>query len=476
MADIPELYRLNYPIETPEAQAFWSSRHKANRAKAIMAFSLDLDNANDNYRRWNYPRQFRKRALLNFCMYVNQPDMKGIPLSPLDSPWWEEMPYRTDSACGGGGGDIPVTGVTISPKTFSLSVGDTKQLSATVAPSNATNKSVTYSTSDATIATVSSSGLVTALKAGSVTITVKTADGGKTDTASGTISAAVSAAPVITSQPQNTSTAIGKTFSMSVVATGTGTLTYQWQERQAGGAWNSITHKEPSWTSTPATAVGTRTFRVIVTNTETGKNPTSVTSDAATVTITSASVPATGVSMDAFESLYFVGNQYKVPYHIEPANGTYDSIEFKVTTENDVDGAVSGSATIDASGNITVVNSDENPYVHTTIKVGSNTYHDSSHLVISTIGVHTDSFSNIPVGESVQFTFTATPDGVLDLPDCVVTYRSGDTSVATIDEKGILTSVADGRTSIYARVTVGNAYGEDSSSIGFDGLRMKTEE
>ena len=68
---------------------------------------------------------------------------------------------------------IAVTGVTVSPTEKSLSVGGTQQLTATVSPSNATNKNVTW-TSDATsVATVSSSGLVTAIAAGTATITVK---------------------------------------------------------------------------------------------------------------------------------------------------------------------------------------------------------------------------------------------------------------------------------------------------------------
>jgi len=70
---------------------------------------------------------------------------------------------------------IAVTGVTVSPTEKSLSVGGTQQLTATISPSNATNKNVTW-TSDATsVATVSSGGLVTAVAAGTATITVKSA-------------------------------------------------------------------------------------------------------------------------------------------------------------------------------------------------------------------------------------------------------------------------------------------------------------
>lgn len=78
---------------------------------------------------------------------------------------------------------IKVTSVTVAPKTNNLEVDATRQLNATIEPSNATNKKVTYESDNDEVATVSSSGLVTAISAGKATITVKTADGNNTDTA-----------------------------------------------------------------------------------------------------------------------------------------------------------------------------------------------------------------------------------------------------------------------------------------------------
>ena len=83
--------------------------------------------------------------------------------------------------------DTKVTGVTVSPTTVSLAVGKTKTLTATIAPSDATNKSVTWSTSNSSVATVSSSGKVTAKSKGTANITVTTSDGGYTATCSVTV-------------------------------------------------------------------------------------------------------------------------------------------------------------------------------------------------------------------------------------------------------------------------------------------------
>jgi len=80
---------------------------------------------------------------------------------------------------------IPVTGVTVNGcLTSSLPSGQTRQLSATVAPANATNKAVTWTSSNDNIARVNAStGLVTAGNtAGTATIRATTADGGKTTT------------------------------------------------------------------------------------------------------------------------------------------------------------------------------------------------------------------------------------------------------------------------------------------------------
>jgi uncharacterized protein YjdB len=85
---------------------------------------------------------------------------------------------------------VPVTGVTVSPTSASISAGLTRQLTATVAPANATNQSVTWTSSNTGVATVSASGLVTAVAAGTATITVKTVDGNKTATSTITVTAA----------------------------------------------------------------------------------------------------------------------------------------------------------------------------------------------------------------------------------------------------------------------------------------------
>ena len=82
---------------------------------------------------------------------------------------------------------VAVTGVSLKPNTLSLKVGEAETLSAVVIPANADNKTVSWSTSDPSVATMAN-GLVTAVKEGSATITVTTIDGGKTATCAVTVS------------------------------------------------------------------------------------------------------------------------------------------------------------------------------------------------------------------------------------------------------------------------------------------------
>ena len=83
--------------------------------------------------------------------------------------------------------NVPVESVSLDKTSLELTEGETAQLTATVLPDNATNKNVTWSTSNASIATVDANGLVTAGGAGTATITVTTEVGGTTDTCTVTV-------------------------------------------------------------------------------------------------------------------------------------------------------------------------------------------------------------------------------------------------------------------------------------------------
>ena len=100
----------------------------------------------------------------------------------------------------------PVTSISLNKSSLEMNALDTYQLTANVSPSNADNKSVQWSSSDATIASVDESGLVSAHKKGTAVITVAAQDGsGVTRSCNVTVknSAHIAAAPEELESPHN---------------------------------------------------------------------------------------------------------------------------------------------------------------------------------------------------------------------------------------------------------------------------------
>ena len=94
----------------------------------------------------------------------------------IGTDYFEIVPQNTNPT-------IAVNGISLNTNTLNLATGASSQLTATVLPTNATNKSLTWSSSNPSVASVSNSGLVTALSSGTSTITATTQDGGFTATA-----------------------------------------------------------------------------------------------------------------------------------------------------------------------------------------------------------------------------------------------------------------------------------------------------
>ncbi|MCX7987227.1 MAG: alpha-amylase family glycosyl hydrolase, partial [Bacteroidales bacterium] len=136
---------------------------------------VNLRNANKTF---TLPSEFANKTLTD--AYTNSNVSLGTSIS-LSAYQYRVFKSGTASA-------VSVTSVSVSPSSASLFVGQTLLLTATISPSNATNQNVTWSSSNNAIATVSSTGLVTANAAGTATITVRTEDGNKTATSTITVS------------------------------------------------------------------------------------------------------------------------------------------------------------------------------------------------------------------------------------------------------------------------------------------------
>lgn len=145
--------------------------------------------------------------------------------------------------------DVHVTSVSVSPSTASIDVGSTVQLTETVLPSNATDKSVSWSSSNTSIATVNSSGLVSGISAGSATITVTTTDGNKTSTCAVTVNPVV-----LIDYIQSNTMEVGKSY--LIVSGNTGSV-YMLSNESAGsrllaGVQTTVTNGKISISSSVA--------------------------------------------------------------------------------------------------------------------------------------------------------------------------------------------------------------------------------
>ena len=80
----------------------------------------------------------------------------------------------------GGSNNIPVTSVGFQQSGVSMLAGETFQMEAIIEPQDATNKSISYSSDKASVATVNETGLISAVKAGTAVVSVTTEDGGFT--------------------------------------------------------------------------------------------------------------------------------------------------------------------------------------------------------------------------------------------------------------------------------------------------------
>ena len=177
---------------------------------------------------------------------------------------------------------VRVTGVDLDKTSLSFTaVNMTQKLGAVITPANATNKSVTWTSSNPSVATVSN-GTVTALAAGSTTITVTTADGGFTATCSVTVS----------SDPNQTVSALILTeASSSTKEIPAFTVTAKYSDRTTEEITSKVT-----WNSTD-TAVATVAAGGTVTLVAAGKTEVTATyekkeSNKATVTV---SAPVSGL-------------------------------------------------------------------------------------------------------------------------------------------------------------------------------------
>ena len=267
---------------------------------------------------------------------------------------------------------VAVTGVKVTPTTVDLKVNGTQQLTITVEPATATNKNYTCNSNNEGVATVNSTGLITAVGVGTVTITITTEDGDKKITCKVNVTEGGSSTFTLTPATLVELPAAGGTPSVTVTS---------------DKAWSLTIPAEATWV-TPSTTSGTGTATITFT---VAKNEIT-TARSTTVTFTQAEtnatrtldvkqaaapvhVPLTGLSFVESAVTIKVGTKATLSLNFEPANATNKNVTWAVT-----EGAA--SLEVDQEGKITAtqvagtakvtVTSVENPTVTATCTVTVN--------------------------------------------------------------------------------------------------------
>jgi len=121
-----------------------------------------------------------KQCCVDYWLLIDNNAVETMPTAQMDMA--TELDAKYLPGLPGDVEEVDVTGVSVSPATADIQyVGSTTKLTAAVMPYNATIKTVVWSSSDEDVATVSSTGLVTAISKGTATVTATTTEGGFTD-------------------------------------------------------------------------------------------------------------------------------------------------------------------------------------------------------------------------------------------------------------------------------------------------------
>ena len=326
----------------------------------------------------------------------------------------------------------PVESIELDKTTAEITEGETLTLTATIKPENATNKNVIWSSSNEEIATVED-GVVTAIKEGEATITVKTEDGEKTATCAVKVNAKVY--PV-------ESISLDKT-SVELTESETTTITATVKPDNASNKkviWSSSNEEVATIKDGVVTAIKAGEATITAKTEDGGKTAT------CSVKVKAKVYPVESISLDKTSASLKVGETTTLTATIKPDNASNKKViwsssngEIATVTDGVVTAIKEGEATITAK------TEDGGKTATCAVTVTSKVY------PVESITLDKSSVE-LTEGETTTLTATIKPDNATNKK---VIWSSSNSSVATVDEGGTITAIASGSASITAKTEDG---------------------
>ena len=322
---------------------------------------------------------------------------------------------------------LPVDAEKISLNTtvLTLTKGNTYKLYATISPTNTTDKSLTWSTSNSAVATVSK-GTVTAKAGGTATITAKTASG------------VTAKCQVTVNAP---ATAIKLNLSSVTITAGTSYKIYATIEP------SDATDKTVYWSSSNTTVAGMASGGVINAKTAGTATITASTKNGKTATCKVTVAPvAKSIKLNLSSVTMTAGTTYKLYATISPSNVIDKTVYWSSGNTSVAGMGAGGVINAKAPGTATITAKTKNGK-STTCKV----------TVKASKGAPTGiklNYSALTMTAGTKFTLKATISPS-NAKNKTVYWSSGDTSVATVASGGVITAKKAGSCTITAKTTNG---------------------
>lgn len=322
---------------------------------------------------------------------------------------------------------VAVTGVKINVSVLNIEVGAQAILVANISPSDATNKNVTWSSSDESVLTIDDKGEVTGVKVGKATVTVTTEDGNKTATCEVNVKEATVTPTSVKIEPATLSVKVGASEQLTATVGPEGAP----QDVSWSSSATSIATVDKTGKVTGVKA-GTATITV---KTQTGNKTATC-----KVTVTNATVAVTGIKLNKSTTSLKVGGTETLVATITPSDATNKKVTWSTSA-----GSV---ATVDQNGKVTAVKAGTASITAKTADGGKTA---SCKVTVTTntvavTGVKLDKTTlSLETGGTATLNATISPENATNQK---VTWSSSASTIAKVDQNGKVTAVKAGTATI----------------------------